>query len=51
LRKINLLIKRLEEFRTVLQKEAGLIEQYEATQKSKPRKLKKEKGGQSKSRG
>ena len=46
LRKINLLIKRLEEFRAALQKEAGLIEQYEATQKSTPTKLKKEKVGQ-----
>jgi len=41
LRKIDLLIKRLEEFRTALQKEVGLIEQYEAMQKSKTRKLKK----------
>jgi hypothetical protein len=41
LRKIDLLIKRLEEFRTALQKEVGLIEQYEATQKSNPSKLKK----------
>ena len=38
LRKIDLLIKRLEEFRTALQKEAGLIEQYEAKQKFKPQK-------------
>ena len=44
LRKIDLLIKRLEEFRTALQKEVGLIEQYEAAQKSKPGKLKKRKG-------
>jgi hypothetical protein len=51
LRKIDLLIKRLEQFRTSLQREVSLIEQYEATQKSKPRKLKKEKGSQSKSRG
>jgi hypothetical protein len=43
LRKIDLLITRLEEFRAALQKEAGLIEQYEAKQKSKPGKLKKEK--------
>ena len=41
LKKIDLLIKRLEEFRTALQKEVSLIEQYEATQKSKPGKLKK----------
>jgi hypothetical protein len=41
LRKIDLLIKRLEEFRTALQKEVGLIEQYEATQKSNPSKWKK----------
>ena len=46
LRKIDLLIKRLEEFRTALQKEVGLIEQYEAKQKSKPQKSNKEKGGQ-----
>ena len=45
LRKIDLLIKRLEEFRAALQKEAGLIEQFEAKQKSKPSKLKKEKNG------
>src|ERR1041384_7171586 len=51
LRKIDLLIERLEQFRTSLQREVSLIEQYEATQKSKPRKLKKEKGGQRKSRG
>ena len=51
LKKIDLLIKRLEQFRTSLQREVSLIEQYEATQKSKPRKLKKEKGGQSKNRG
>ena len=51
LRKIDLLIKRLEQFRTALQKEVSLIEQYEATQKSQPGKVKKEKGGQSKSRG
>jgi hypothetical protein len=43
LRKIDLLIKRLEEFRSALQKEVGLIEQYEAAQKSKPKTLKKEK--------
>ena len=42
LRKIELLIKHLEQFRTALRTEAGLIEQYEAKQKSKPRKLKKE---------
>jgi hypothetical protein len=41
LRKIDLLIKRLEEFRTALQKEVGLIEQYEAKQTSKPSKSKK----------
>lgn len=51
LRKIDLLIKRLEQFRASLQREVSLIEQYEATQKSKPRKVKKEKGGQSKGRG
>lgn len=43
LRKIDLLIKRLEEFRAALQKEVGLIEQYEAKQKSKPTKLRKAK--------
>jgi hypothetical protein len=42
LRKIDLLIKHLEQFRTTLRTEAGLIEQYEAKQKSKPRKMKKE---------
>ena len=42
LRKIDLLIKHLEQFRTALRTEAGLIEQYEAKQKSKPRKVKKE---------
>lgn len=42
LRKIDLLIKRLEEFRAALQKEAALIEQYEVKQKSKPRQSKKE---------
>src|ERR1044071_1264501 len=41
LRKIDLLIKRLEEFRAALQKEVGLIEEYEAAQKSKPRQSKK----------
>jgi hypothetical protein len=46
LRKIDLLIKRLEEFRAALQKEVGLIEQYEAAQKSKPSKRKKAKDGQ-----
>jgi len=40
LRKIDLLIKRFEEFRTALQKEVGLIEQFEAAQKSKPSKSK-----------
>lgn len=38
LAKIDLLIKQLEQFRTALKTEAGLIEQYEAKQKSKPRK-------------
>src|SRR6185503_2378863 len=41
LRKIDLLIKQLEQFRTVLRTEAGLIEQYEAKQKAKPRKSNK----------
>lgn len=36
LRKIDLLIKRLEEFRAALQKETALIEQYEAKQRSTP---------------
>jgi hypothetical protein len=40
LRKIELLIKQLEQFRTALRTEAGLIEQYEAKQKAKPRKSK-----------
>jgi hypothetical protein len=38
LAKIDLLIKQLEQFRTALRTEAGLIEQYEAKQKSKTRK-------------
>jgi hypothetical protein len=38
--KIDLLIKQLEQFRTALRTEAGLIEQYEAKQKAKPRKTK-----------
>ena len=42
LRKLDLLIQHLEQFRTALHREAGLIEQYEAKQKSKPRKVKKE---------
>ncbi len=46
LRKIDLLIKRLEEFRAALQREVHLIQQYEAKQKSSPTKLKKEEGGQ-----
>src|SRR6185503_15318559 len=37
LRKIDLLIKQLEQFRTALRTEAGLIERYEAQQKAKPR--------------
>lgn len=41
LRKIDLLIKELEQFRTALRTEAGLIEQYEAKQKAKPRKSNK----------
>src|SRR5215218_9499534 len=41
LRKIDLLIKQLEQFRTALRTEAGLIEQYEAKQKAKPRKSNK----------
>ena len=40
LRKLDLLIKHLEQFRISLHREAGLIEQYEAKQKSKPRKTK-----------
>ena len=40
LRKIDLLIKHLEQFRTALRTEAGLIHQYEAKQKSKSRKTK-----------
>lgn len=41
LRKIDLLIKQLEQFRTALRTEAGLIEQYEAKQMAKPRKSNK----------
>jgi len=37
-RKIDLLIEQLEQFRTALRTEAGLIEQYKAKQKAKPRK-------------
>src|SRR6185369_13640482 len=44
LRKIDLLIKQLEQFRTALQTEAGLIEQYEEKQKSKPPKMKRKEG-------
>src|SRR5688500_12009302 len=47
LTKIDLLIKQLEQFRTALRAEAGLIEQYGAKQKAKPSKVKqrlKEKG-------
>jgi hypothetical protein len=36
LRKIDLLIDQLEQFRTALRTEAGLIEQYEEKQKAKP---------------
>src|SRR4026209_2901620 len=43
-RKIDLLIKQLELFRTALRAEAGLIEQYEAKQKSKPRKTERKDG-------
>ena len=39
LRKIDLLIKHFEQFRTALRTEAGLIEQYEE-KKTKPRKRK-----------
>jgi|SRR5690242_14996623 hypothetical protein len=35
LRKIDLVIKQLEQFRTALRREAGLIHEYEARQKSK----------------
>ena len=38
LRKIDLLMNQLEQFRAVVRTEAGLIEQYEAKQQSKPRK-------------
>ena len=38
LRKIDLLIKHLEQFRTALRTEANLIHQYEAKPKSKSRK-------------
>ena len=40
LRKIDLLIKHLEQFRAALRTEAGLIHQYEARQKSKSGKAK-----------
>src|ERR1051325_5882834 len=38
LKKLDLLIKHLEQFRTALRTEAGLIHQYEAKPKSKSRK-------------
>src|SRR5215510_13167380 len=38
LRKIDLLMKQLEQFRTALRTEAGLIEQYEASKPSIPQK-------------
>jgi vacuolar-type H+-ATPase subunit I/STV1 len=41
LRKIDLLMKQLEQFRTALRTEAGLIEQYEEKQKAKLRKSNK----------
>ena len=44
LRKIDLLIQQLEQFRTALTTEVGLIEQYEAKQKSKPRKTEQKEG-------
>ena len=44
LRKIDLLIKHLEQFRAALRTEAGLIHQYEAKQKSKPRKMTSKEG-------
>ena len=40
LKKIDLLIKHLEQFRTALKAEANLIHQYEAKEKSKSRKTK-----------
>jgi len=46
LKKIDLLIKRLEEFRAALQKEATLMQQYEAKRKAELRESKKDKGGQ-----
>lgn len=42
LRKLDLLTKHLEQFRIALHREAGLIEQFEAKQKSKPRQTKNE---------
>ena len=41
LRKIDLLIKQLEQFRTALRTEAGLIKQYETKHNTKPRKSKR----------
>ena len=41
LRKIDLLIKQLEQFRSALRAEAGLIEQFEAKEATKPRKSNK----------
>jgi hypothetical protein len=44
LKKIDLLIEQLEQFRTALQSEAGLIVQHEAKERSKPRKIKSKEG-------
>jgi hypothetical protein len=51
LRKIDLLIKHLEQFRAALRTEAGLIHQYEAKQKSKSGKAKSTHDGSERTEG
>ena len=51
LRKIDLLIKQLEQFRTALKAEANLIHQYEAKPKSKSGKAKSTHDGSERSEG
>ena len=51
LRKIDLLIKHLEQFRTALRTEAGLIHQYEAKQRSKSGKAKSPHDGSQRTEG
>src|SRR5829696_8513927 len=51
LRKIDLLIKHLEQFRTALRREAGLIHQYETKQRSKSGKAKSHDAGSERTEG